>query len=75
MADKTIPVLIPRRRMSELCGLQRSATYQRVSDGTFPKPVTIGSAAVRWVESEVISWVQRQIDESRNPGANKSKKE
>jgi prophage regulatory protein len=65
MADKTIPVLIPRRRVSELCGLQRSALYDRIARGEFPKPVTIGSAAVRWIESEVAAWVQQQIDASR----------
>jgi predicted DNA-binding transcriptional regulator AlpA len=65
MADKTIPVLIPRRRVGELYGLQRSAIYQRIALGTFPKPVTIGSAAVRWIESEFTAWIEQQINASR----------
>lgn len=68
MAVQTTPILIPRSRVSAITGLQRSAIYDRMSRGEFPKPVTIGTAAVRWVESEVVGWVQRQIDASRNPG-------
>lgn len=54
MADQTIPVLIPRKRVSEITGLQRSALYERIARGTVPKPVTIGTAAVRWIEAEII---------------------
>lgn len=65
MADLTIPILIPRSRVSQITGLQRSALYERIARGEFPKPVTIGSAAVRWIEAEVVAWVQQQIDASR----------
>ncbi|NYH23960.1 helix-turn-helix transcriptional regulator [Paraburkholderia bryophila] len=65
MADQHFPILIPRYRVSEITGLQRSALYERIARGDFPKPVTIGSAAVRWIEAEVIAWVQQQIDAGR----------
>ncbi|CAB3803128.1 hypothetical protein LMG28614_05746 [Paraburkholderia ultramafica] len=65
MADNPIPVLIPRRRVSQICGLERNALYERIARGQFPKPITIGSAAVRWIEAEVVAWVQQQIDASR----------
>jgi prophage regulatory protein len=65
MADSTTPILIPRRRVSQICGLERSALYERIARGTIPKPVTIGSTAVRWIEAEVVAWVQQQIDASR----------
>nr|WP_132452145.1 AlpA family phage regulatory protein [Paraburkholderia sp. BL8N3] len=67
MADPVIPVLIPRRRVSEITGLERSALYERIARGAFPQPVHIGSAAVRWIEAEVAAWVQQQIDASRKP--------
>jgi prophage regulatory protein len=63
MADSTTPILIPRS--PAITGLQRSALYERIARGEFPKPVTIGSAAVRWIEAEVVAWVQQQIDASR----------
>jgi prophage regulatory protein len=65
MADQTIPILIPRSRVSQITGLQRSALYERIARGDFPKPVTIGSAAVRWIEAEVVAWVRAQIEASR----------
>ncbi|MDR5743244.1 AlpA family phage regulatory protein [Caballeronia sp. LZ029] len=65
MADPVIPVLIPRRRVTELVGLERSAIYARVARGEFPRPVRIGSDAVRWVEAEVVAWIEQQINASR----------
>ncbi|MDR3411824.1 MAG: AlpA family phage regulatory protein, partial [Formivibrio sp.] len=32
-------------------GLSRSTVYQRVSEGRFPRPVSLGDRAVGWVES------------------------
>jgi prophage regulatory protein len=53
-------------------GLKKSAIYDRISAGTFPGPVTDGSAS-RWVESEVEEWIQSRIadrDRKRNMGTN-----
>ena len=50
-------------------GLSRSTIYARVSQGTFPKPVSLGARAVGWVEAEVQEWVQRQIEASRKAAA------
>ena len=46
-------------------GLSRSTIYLRVSQGTFPKPVSLGARAVGWVEAEIQEWLQRQIEASR----------
>ena len=46
-------------------GLSRSTIYQRVSAGTFPRPVNLGARAVGWLESEVDSWLAAQIERSR----------
>jgi prophage regulatory protein len=67
MADPVIPVLIPRRRVTELVGLERSAIYARVARGDFPRPIRVGSDAVRWVEAEVVEWIKQQISVSRKP--------
>lgn len=50
-------------------GLSRSTIYLRMSQGTFPKPVSLGARAVGWVEAEVQEWVQRQIEGSRKAAA------
>jgi prophage regulatory protein len=50
-------------------GLSRSTIYLRVSQGTFPRPVSLGGRAVGWVEAEVQEWLQRQIEASRKAAA------
>ena len=47
-------------------GLSRSTVYQRVSEGRFPRSVSLGDRAVGWVESDIEEWISRQIENSRN---------
>ncbi len=46
-------------------GLSRSTIYLRISEGGFPKPVSLGGRAVGWVEAEINAWLNRQIEHSR----------
>jgi len=50
-------------------GLSRSTIYKQISEGTFPKPVSLSVRAVGWVESHVEDWLQARIDESRKAAA------
>ncbi len=46
-------------------GLSRSTIYLRISEGTFPKPISLGARAVGWLESEIEAWVTQRIKQSR----------
>jgi prophage regulatory protein len=46
-------------------GLSRSSVYLRVTEGRFPRPVSLGARAVGWIETEVEEWIARQIEVSR----------
>lgn len=46
-------------------GLSRSTIYLRVSNGKFPKPVSLGGRAVGWVEADIDAWLNRHIEASR----------
>ena len=46
-------------------GLSRSTIYLRISEGKFPKPVSLGGRAVGWVEVEIEDWLTQQITTSR----------
>lgn len=46
-------------------GLSRSTIYLRASEGTFPKPISLGRRAVGWLEAKVQSWLDQQIVQSR----------
>ena len=47
-------------------GLSRSTIYVRLEQGRFPRPVSLGSSAVGWVEAEVDEWMRERIVESRS---------
>lgn len=49
-------------------GLSRSTIYLRISDGAFPKPISLGARAVGWVESEVDEWVDQKIEDRGDLG-------
>ena len=46
-------------------GLSRSTIYLRVSEGTFPRPVSLGARAVGWLESEIEAWLSALVQRSR----------
>ncbi|TNF09474.1 MAG: AlpA family transcriptional regulator [Gammaproteobacteria bacterium] len=46
-------------------GLSRSTVYLRISDGNFPKPISLGGRAVGWIEAEIDQWLEEQIEASR----------
>lgn len=47
-------------------GLSRTTLYLRISEGTFPRQVSLGARAVAWVEASVEDWISRRISDSRN---------
>ena len=49
----------------ERTGLSRSSIYLRISQGRFPRPVSLGERAVGWLESEITEWLNRRIEASR----------
>ena len=50
-------------------GLSRSTIYVRLEQGRFPRPVSLGSRAVGWVEAEVDEWMRERIERSRGGDA------
>ena len=46
-------------------GLSRSTIYLRIANNNFPKPISLGSRAVGWIEEEIESWISQQIKNSR----------
>lgn len=44
-------------------GLSSSSLYNRINDGTFPAPISLGARAVAWPEHEVQAIVSALIQE------------
>lgn len=56
-------------RIDEVCDrlqLSRSWIYQQIALDQFPRPISLGSRAVGWVESEVDDWLGHRIAQSRS---------
>ena len=49
-------------------GLSRSSIYLKVSKGEFPKPINLSHRAVGWLESDIDSWLEQQIQKSKQGG-------
>jgi len=52
-------------------GLSRSSIYLQASQGTFPKPISLGARAVGWLENEVETWLNSRVEQSRCLGVSK----
>lgn len=46
-------------------GLSRSTIYNRIAEGNFPEPVSLGGRAVGWIEAEIQDWLEARIQASR----------
>ena len=64
------PASILRRPQVEArTGLSRSTIYARIQNGTFPRPILLGSRAVGWLEHEIGDWLDERIKASRPSGS------
>jgi prophage regulatory protein len=55
--DTTVIRLLRRPEVERLVGLRRSAIYDAMAQGSFPRPVRIGRRAVAWREADIIAWL------------------
>ena len=55
------PTILRLTAVKNRTGLARSTIYYKVSQGSFPKPISLGARAVGWLDSEIDAWLQLQI--------------
>jgi prophage regulatory protein len=48
-------------------GICRASIYQLMTEGTFPKSVSLGARAVGWCEHEIDAWLQARVSERPMP--------
>jgi prophage regulatory protein len=53
--------LMKRPEVESLTGLSRSAIYDLMTRGLFPKPVKLGPKSVAWVSREVEKFISDRI--------------
>ena len=52
-----MPRLLTLRDVTAATALSRSAVYALMAESRFPKPIRIGTRAVRWVAREVLDFI------------------
>ena len=55
MSDRlrTAGAILRRGKVEQEVGLKRSTIYQRIQEGTFPRPIRLGERAVGWRASDI----------------------
>ena len=61
-ARQQIDRMLRRKEVEQITGRSRSAIYEGIAAGTFPKPVKIGARAVAWPESVIRAWIAERVE-------------
>ncbi|MBR9728288.1 helix-turn-helix transcriptional regulator [Shewanella intestini] len=54
--------LIKLTEVIEITCLTKPTIYRMISEGKFPKQVSLGERAVAWVECEILAWINERIE-------------
>lgn len=54
--------ILRRKQVENRTGLSRSTIYLRIQEGTFPRPISLGTRAVGWLEHEIDEWLGACIE-------------
>lgn len=54
--------ILRRGQVEREVGLKRSTIYQRMQDGTFPRPIRLGQRAVGWRASDIEKFLENPAD-------------
>ena len=52
-----------RKEVENRTGLSRSAIYDHMSKGSFPKQYKIGLRAVAWLEDDIDNWMLSRVND------------
>ena len=55
--------LIKIADVKDMTTLGKTKIYRLISEGNFPRPVSLGPTTVAWSEAEIEDWIQNKIDE------------
>ena len=55
--QKASQQLLRLPQVKSITGLSKSTIYARMSEGNFPKQISIGPHLVAWLESDIQQWI------------------
>lgn len=57
---ESAPTVIRLPEVLRMCGVSRPSVYRKMKEGTFPKQLKLGTAAVGWLRAEVEQWINEK---------------
>ncbi len=51
--------------VKQIVGYGRTAIYQKIKAGEFPKPYALGARAVAWLSDDIDLWIESRIQGAR----------
>lgn len=63
MISNNLSRIIRRPETLDITGLSKSSLYNRINDGLFPPPISLGARAVGFVKVEVDAVIHAMIEE------------
>jgi len=72
MGIKMLIKILKFNELKKYIPLSRSSIWRRIKNGNFPKAINLGgsdapNSAKGWLESDVISWIEKQQDHQNSP--------
>lgn len=46
-----------------LVGMGRTTIYEKIKEGSFPRPISIGDRSVAWDSEAIDRWIENKISE------------
>lgn len=64
-APRKLSRIVRLPEVKSLTGLSRSTLYDRMKVGSFPHTIPLGGRLVGWLESDVKTWIEGRITDTR----------
>lgn len=64
-----IPTILKLPDVESATHLSRSSVYRLAAQGSFPKPLRLGSRAVGWRGDEITAWIEARTAERNSDSA------
>ena len=60
----TTHTLLSLAEVEDRIGAKKSAIYERMRRGEFPKPIHLSRRCARWLEAEIDAWEAKRIEQA-----------
>ena len=63
------PRILRMPAVQQKVALCKASIYNRIKEGTFPKPISLGGKSVGWLESSIDQWILERCEAANRHAA------